>query len=347
MKKTFVLLGVLLSAFLLASCSCEHEWDAATCVTPRTCNSCGETQGEALGHNWQLATCLIPQTCSVCGQSQGSVGEHQWESATCETPQTCLICEKTQGTANGHVWKEATCTSPILCSVCSHTDGKPLGHSWKEATCTEASTCLNCGQTSGKANGHTVHSWSVTTQSTCREEGTESGICTVCGEQAQRPISLKDHIPGDWEVTVSPTASTAGKRVKKCIDCGHLMESEEFTMTEEEIKALYINKCQKINYKDLERNPGEFEGEYVKFSGYVVQVCSEASSELYYSTYRVATYGRYDNVVYIYVDNYGSGSRILEDDYVTFYGKFDGLYTYTTVRGDKISIPSVKVEYID
>lgn len=34
----------------LAGCGCQHQWEEATCTTPKTCTQCGETEGEALGH---------------------------------------------------------------------------------------------------------------------------------------------------------------------------------------------------------------------------------------------------------------------------------------------------------
>ncbi len=37
---------------------------------------------------------------------------------------------------------------------------------------------------------------------------------------------------------------------------------------------------------------------------------------------------------------------ILEDDKITFYGTYGGLYTYTTVLGDSLTIPSIYVEYL-
>ena len=51
----------------------EHEWTDATCVAPKTCATCGETEGEALGHDWAAATCVAPKTCSVCGATGGEV----------------------------------------------------------------------------------------------------------------------------------------------------------------------------------------------------------------------------------------------------------------------------------
>ena len=62
-RKSFaVAIAVLLlaSLCLLAGCSgggggaggevCEHQWNAATCSLPKTCELCHATEGSALGH---------------------------------------------------------------------------------------------------------------------------------------------------------------------------------------------------------------------------------------------------------------------------------------------------------
>ena len=48
----------------------EHEWNDATCTSPKTCR-CGATEGEALGHDYSDATCYEPQTCKNCGETLG------------------------------------------------------------------------------------------------------------------------------------------------------------------------------------------------------------------------------------------------------------------------------------
>ena len=37
--------------------SCDHEWYAADCKTPKTCGKCGEMEGEKLGHTTENGTC--------------------------------------------------------------------------------------------------------------------------------------------------------------------------------------------------------------------------------------------------------------------------------------------------
>lgn len=128
MKKIMTLLPVAILVVALCSCALfhQHAWNEATCTEPRTCSSCGATEGEALGHTWKDATCTEPKTCTVCGETEGEALGHAWKDATCTTPKTCIVCGATEGEALGHSWTEATYTSPKTCTVCGETDGAPL-----------------------------------------------------------------------------------------------------------------------------------------------------------------------------------------------------------------------------
>lgn len=42
-----------------------------------------------------------------------------------------------------------------------------------------------------------------------------------------------------------------------------------------------------------------------------------------------------------------SSNRVLEDDIISFYGTSTGSYSYTTVLGAQLTIPSVLAVYID
>ena len=324
MKKASIIILALFVSLALAGCQCKHEWTPANCTTAKTCAKCSETEGEPIGH--------------------------VWEDATCTTPKRCSVCHKEEGAALGHTWEDATCTIAKHCSICRKAEGKALGHTWNDATCTTPKTCAVCNATEGKALGHTVEKWSVSVNSTCSETGIETGTCTVCNATVEQTLPLKEHTPGEWVVTVEPTETTEGTRIKTCKVCNAELEAEQFSLTPEEIKDRYKKSCKTISYKDLARTPDQYRGEHIKFSGNVVQVCSEGGSTLEYATYRVSTSGRYDNIMYIYLDKYdyqNLGKRILEDDRITFYGIFDGLITYETVLGASITIPSMKVEYID
>lgn len=239
----------------------------------------------------------------------GCCAKHSFSPSTCTTAATCTKCGETNGSALGHNFSEATCTEAGICRRCGATQGSALGHSWTDATCTEAKTCSVCGKTDGEPLGHTVDEWVTLKAPTCTECGKEEGVCAVCGAKVSREIDKAAHTPGDWIIAEMPTKYADGTRVKLCTACGAIVQTESFTLSDEELKELYKENCRSISYKDLSRTPDAYMDEYVKFSGTVVQVCYEATSSLYYSTYRVATSGSYGDVVYIYVDNYGSGSR--------------------------------------
>lgn len=78
-KLTLLIIPILLFATvssLLTSCSCKHEWNDATCTTPKTCLLCNEIEGEPLGHKFENATCISPEICSICGTENGKALGH-------------------------------------------------------------------------------------------------------------------------------------------------------------------------------------------------------------------------------------------------------------------------------
>lgn len=136
------------------------------------------------------------------------------------------------------------------------------------------------------------------------------------------------------------TESTEGTHHKECTVCGKKLESESFTLSPEEIKATYNTG---ITYNQLSRDPDEYKGQKVKFSGRVLQVIEGD----YSTALRVATKGRYDNVIYVQYLKGLVKSRILEDDTITIYGTSAGLYTYESTGSGYITIPQISVDYID
>ena len=124
--------------------------DDATCTNDGTktgvCTLCGESitvkdEGSKLGHDWAAATCTAPKTCNRCDAIEGTALGHDWAAATCTAPKTCNRCDAIEGTALGHDWAGATCTAPKTCNTCGVTDGAPLGHSFG----TNNPTCAICG----------------------------------------------------------------------------------------------------------------------------------------------------------------------------------------------------------
>lgn len=97
-----------------------------------------------------------------------------------------------------------------------------------------------------------------------------------------------------------------------------------------------------VSYKKIARNPDDYEGKQLKFSGKVVQVM-EGDDE---TQIRLATDGEYDDVVLVGYDPSIMDERILEDDTVTVYGTSVGLITYESTMGGNITIPALVADKI-
>ncbi len=118
MKKWYYMLLVCVMTILFVSCGHSHVWEDATCVRPKMCVECEDTEGEPLGHQWQEASCEKPRTCSVCGEEDGSALGHMWIAATCQRPQYCNVCGINEGVSLSHNWKPADAQTPQMCLDC-------------------------------------------------------------------------------------------------------------------------------------------------------------------------------------------------------------------------------------
>ncbi|MBQ4563175.1 MAG: leucine-rich repeat protein [Lachnospiraceae bacterium] len=57
-----------------------HDWKPANCTSPKTCQTCGQTEGTVSGHNWKDATCTVAKTCSTCGITEGNAAGHSYDN---------------------------------------------------------------------------------------------------------------------------------------------------------------------------------------------------------------------------------------------------------------------------
>ena len=154
----------------------------------------------------------------------------------------------------------------------------------------------------------------------------------------------KEEVVNDWtaETTAKLKADETSKitieyQGKKCtlsVTCS--------TMSPSAYKA----KCKTISYTNLARNPNTYEGQYVKFTGEVVQVIESSIFKAYRVNVTKKRY-YYDDTVYVTYISLDDNNRILEDDIITFYGEYDGLYSYETVMGATVTIPKVSAKYIE
>lgn len=98
-----------------------------------------------------------------------------------------------------------------------------------------------------------------------------------------------------------------------------------------------------VTYDNLARTPDDYEGKAIKMKGKVIQVMEgEDETDL-----RVAIGGDYDKVVFLAYQKGIVEERILEDDYITFYGISYNLYTYESTMGGDITIPLILADYVE
>jgi hypothetical protein len=130
------------------------------------------------------------------------------------------------------------------------------------------------------------------------------------------------------------TISYEGLECDLTVDCT--------TMTDEQIR----DSCEHISYDELSRSPDEYKGEMVKFTGEVVQTIEGTGVSAMRVDVTKGSYGIYTDTVYVvYVED--PSNRVLEDDIVSFYGMYDGLYSYQSVMGATITIPKVIASIVD
>ena len=242
-SKSIILLVALLFLMVLSVVSCniihEHTWVDATCTAPKTCSSCGKTEGDALGHAEETLEGKAA-TCTEVGLTEGK---------KCSVCDEILVAQE-EIPALGHdlVTDEAVAPS---CTESGLTEGKrclrcdyevaqekvdALGHDLitdkaVAPTCTETGLsegqhCSRCdykvAQTVVPANGHTEEVVAGK-DATCTETGLSDGKkCSVCGTVTvqQTVISMKAHIEetvAGKDATCTATGLTDGK---KCSVCG-------------------------------------------------------------------------------------------------------------------------------
>jgi len=164
-----------------------HDWQAATCETPKTCKraGCSATEGRPLGHDWTTGwmsdagfhwhECLREN----CGEKSGHAAHIPGPEATEAAPQTCTECgyviapalEHThvydrQSTDARYLKAAAGCTTKAVyfCScACGEAGtetfeaGTPLGHDWGRYIVTTPATETSEGEETRTCQRNSAH----------------------------------------------------------------------------------------------------------------------------------------------------------------------------------------------
>ncbi len=128
----------------------------ATGVKTFTCSACGGTEVTilpALEHDWAAATCMTPKTCQRegCDAKDGAVdpnnhtGEKAWIATERQHTQHYNCCGLVTVETEDHAWEKG------VCSLC---DYHCVDHSGGTATCVKKAVCELCGGEYGELGDH-------------------------------------------------------------------------------------------------------------------------------------------------------------------------------------------------
>lgn len=181
-----------------SSGQCDYSETHTINMAPHTWPSDGTVeQASPCVDGWKVWRCTVCNTelrRDKIGAKPHQYGDPITVKPTCEkggkTYQKCSVC------GDEHVIETTA----------------PLGHSTDGVKWTKGDNS-NVG-------------WVVNQPYPCAE-GTKTRECDVCHEKETVTVpATKAHQLTDWEVTVKPTCTTTGTRVKKCTVCGNVVETE-------------------------------------------------------------------------------------------------------------------------
>ena len=159
----------------------------------------------------------------------------------------------------------------------------------------------------------------------------------------------KEGFKGDFERLTAEKDVVVAKALeeakKKAAEEEAARKAEEKAAAEAKIAAQKAD-AQTIPYRDLARNPDNYKGKNVKYTGEVIQVQEDGNMVGLRVNVTKNSYGYEDTIYVIYNKGIIEG-RVLEDDIITLYGKSMGLLTYKTVLGAEMSIPQVIASIVE
>ncbi|MGK9295953.1 hypothetical protein QQG09_09225 [Melissococcus plutonius] len=153
--------------------------------------------------------------------------------------------------------------------------------------------------------------------------------------------------PDDWPIEIKPSAKFTDSVPKK-EDTSKSEDSSDSTSeskkVEEDTKdpASYNTG---VTYSQLARTPDDYKDKKVKFTGDVAQVIEGDSDE---TQLRVRVNGKTDDIILVDVTkDVLKGSRVLENDLIEISGISNGLISYKSTIGGKITIPAISCDILN
>ena len=170
-------------------------------------------------------------------------------------------------------------------------------------------------------------------------------------KESEKVAKSTSESAAEAEKAASKSASYAAKKAAEESEIKATSESIARADSESQAKEAAEKAAEKnpdsyksgITYDQVARNPDDYLGEKINFTGRVLQVMESGSKV----QLRLGVDGNYDNVILVEANTSAlNGSRVLEDDLVTAAGYSDGIMSYKSTMGGKISIPSMDAKII-
>ncbi|MGM8216484.1 hypothetical protein ACLIA0_13015 [Bacillaceae bacterium W0354] len=123
----------------------------------------------------------------------------------------------------------------------------------------------------------------------------------------------------------------------------------DYVRKQEELKEKELEEkkqsAKEIRFKELDKNPDKYYGEFIKYRGEILQIMEETTSTVIRLAVTKDSYG-YDlgEVVYI---TYEGTTPFVEEDVITVYGTIKGSHTYESQAGYHITLPHMEAEIIE
>lgn len=148
---------------------------------------------------------------------------------------------------------------------------------------------------------------------------------------------------GDWFLNMIPLTVTAKGNGTTSIEV-HLEEDPTIRASIEVVANKPKPKYNSgITFDQLARRPDDYTGKYVQFKGKVIQVMEDNSS----TSLRIVVDDDYDKVILATLYSDILDERVLEKDTVVIKGVSAGLFTYESIFGASITVPSIIVDEIE
>lgn len=115
-------------------------------------------------------------------------------------------------------------------------------------------------------------------------------------------------------------------------------ESEAKAKAQEEINAKKVN-AQTIPYEQLKKNPDRYTGEYVTYTGEIIQIMEgDGRSQIRLSVTKESYGYSVNDIVFV---EYAGYTDFVDGNIVKIYGEVYGSYTYTSQAGYEISLAGI------